>query len=101
AELMIENLDRLARRHAVVFVALRDPGLAAIAGRYPEDLLALNRAVVAGTLLRDRDVVLRRLARQGIEPIDAAPSEVTPPLVNTHLEIKRRERICPCAATSF
>jgi uncharacterized protein (DUF58 family) len=93
AELMVENLDRLARRHAVVFVALRDPSLASIAGRYPADLLALNRAVVAGALLRDRDVVLRRLSRQGIEPIDAAPSEVTPQLINTYLEIKRRERI--------
>lgn len=93
AELMVENLDRLARRHAVVFVALRDPSLAAIAGRYPADLAALNRAVVAGTLLRDRDVVLRRLSRQGIEPIDAAPAEVTPRLINTYLEIKRRERI--------
>jgi uncharacterized protein (DUF58 family) len=93
AELMVENLDRLARRHAVVFVALQDPGLTAAAGQYPADLLALNRAVVAGSLLRDREVVLRRLQRQGIEPIDAPPAEVTPRLINTYLEIKRRERI--------
>jgi len=93
AELMLENLDRLARRHAVVFVALQNPVLAATAGGFPADGIDLNRSVVAGTLLRDREVVLRRLQLQGIEPIDAVPGEVTPRLINAYLEIKRRERI--------
>jgi uncharacterized protein (DUF58 family) len=93
AELMVENLDRLARRHAVVFVALQDPGLAAVAERRPGDLVDLNRAVVAGTLLRDREVLLKRLRRRGIEPIDAPPSQVSTRLINSYLEIKRRERI--------
>jgi len=93
AELMLENLNRLARRHVVIFVALQDPGLAALAAQAPSDVVELNRAVVAGGLLRDREVVLRRLRRMGIYPIDAAPAAVTPKLVNTYLEIKRRERI--------
>lgn len=93
AELMLDNLNRLSRRHVVIFVALQDPGLLATSGQPPVDLLALNRAVVAGTLLRDREVVLRRLRRQGIYPIDAAPAAVTPRLINTYLDIKRRERI--------
>src|SRR6185436_18726980 len=93
AELMMENLDRLARRHAVIFVALQDPGLAATAGHFPGGLVDLNRSVVAGTLLRDREVVLRRLQLHGIQPIDAVPGEVTPRLINAYLEIKRRERI--------
>ncbi|MFL6195795.1 MAG: DUF58 domain-containing protein [Thermoanaerobaculia bacterium] len=93
AELMVENLDRLSRRHVVVFVALQDPGLAATAAAAPGDVLALNRAVVAGGLLRDREVVLRRLRRMGIYPVDAAPSQVSTRLINTYLDIKRRERI--------
>jgi uncharacterized protein (DUF58 family) len=93
AELMIENLDRLSRRHVIIFVSLQDPGLAATAGAAPASLLDLNRAVVAGGLLRDREVVLRRLRRLGIYPIDAAPAQVTPRLINTYLEIVRRERI--------
>ncbi|HEV8580382.1 MAG TPA: DUF58 domain-containing protein [Thermoanaerobaculia bacterium] len=93
AELMVENLDRLSRRHLVVFVALQDPGLAATAAGAPASLLDLNRAVVAGGLLRDREVVLRRLRRLGIYPIDAAPAQVTPRLINTYLDIKRREKI--------
>jgi uncharacterized protein (DUF58 family) len=93
AELMVENLDRLARRHVVVFVALQDPELAAAAAGAPDALLDLNRAVVAAGLLRDREVVLRRLRRLGIHPIDAAPSEVSPRLINAYLDVKRRERI--------
>ena len=93
AELMVENLDRLSRRHVVIFVSLQDPGLAATAAAAPAGLLDLNRAVVAGGLLRDREVVLRRLRRMGIYPIDAAPAQVTPRLINTYLDIKRRERI--------
>lgn len=93
AELMMENLDRLSRRHVIIFVALQDPGLAATAAGDPGTLLELNRAVVAGGLLRDREVVLRRLRRLGIYPIDAAPAQVSPRLINTYLDIKRRERI--------
>ncbi|HEV7506012.1 MAG TPA: DUF58 domain-containing protein [Thermoanaerobaculia bacterium] len=93
AELMVENLDRLSRRHVVVFVALQDPGLADIAAQPPKGILELNRAVVAGGLLRDREVVLRRLRRLGIYPIDAAPGQVSPRLINAYLDIKRRERI--------
>lgn len=93
AELMVENLDRLSRRHVVIFVALQDPGLEAVAAGEPAGVLHLNRAVVAGGLLRDREVVLRRLRRLGIYPIDAAPAQVTTRLINTYLDIKRRERI--------
>jgi len=93
AGLMVENLDRLARRHLVVFVALRDPGLGAVAAEEPADLPRLHRAVVAGALLREREVVLQRLRGQGIQTIDAAPSQIHPRLINTYLEIKRRERI--------
>jgi hypothetical protein len=49
--------------------------------------------MVAGTLLRDREVVLRRLRQLGIQALDAAPAQVTPWLINTYLEIKRRELI--------
>jgi len=93
AELMVESLERLARHHAVVFVALQNPCLAAIAGRPPASPLDVSRAIVAAALLRDREVVLQRLRLQGIRPIDAMPGEVEPRLINAYLEIKRRERI--------
>lgn len=93
AELMVENVGRLARRHVVVLVALRDPLLPAVAGARPDSLLDLNRAVVAGGFVREREIVLRKLRRFGVLSIDAPPGEVSPRLVNTYLEIKRRERV--------
>jgi uncharacterized protein (DUF58 family) len=93
AELMLENLDRLARRHLVVFVTLRDPTLGDIAGARPQTSLDLHRAVVAYDFVRERDVVLARLRRMGVTTIDAAPGEVSVQLLNRYLDIRRREMI--------
>lgn len=93
AELMIENLGRLAKRHLVLFVALRDPELERSLGKAPSTVLDLNRAVVGAGFVRDREVVLKRLRRRGILPIDAEPAHVGTRIVNTYLDIKRRERL--------
>jgi len=93
AELMLENVDRLSRRHLVLFVALRDAGLDELADRRPGSLADLHRAVVAQDLARERDLVLRRLRRLGVHTIDAPPSSVSVQLLNRYLEIKRRELV--------
>lgn len=90
AEQMVENLGHLARRHVIVFVALRDRRLAAVGRQEPTSFDALNRAVVADDLGRDREIVLTSLRRHGIFCIDALPEEVTVQLLNRYLEIKRR-----------
>jgi uncharacterized protein (DUF58 family) len=93
AELMVENVKRLSNRHLVVFVSLRDPLLAALLGSEPARVLDLNRAVVAGSLLRERELVLLRLRRHGVFCIDAPPQGIGAALLNRYLEIKRRELI--------
>jgi|GEM_PF-56513 len=93
AELMVENLNRLSRRHLVLFVAFRDPELDRIALRRPETLAHVEEATVADLLLQEREVVLRRLARAGIQAIDAVPRAVGPQVLNHYLEIMRRERV--------
>jgi len=93
AELMMDNLSRLASRHLVVFVSLRDPLLANVTAVSPDTLVALQRAVVADSLLREREQVLQRLRRRGILCIDANPNEVGMQLLNRYLEIKRREMV--------
>lgn len=93
AELMVENLGRLTQRHLVLFVTLHDPELDRIAGAAPTAMISMARAAVATDFLRDREVVLRRLARLGIHTIDAHPNNVTSALLNRYLEIKGRELI--------
>lgn len=93
AELMVENLGRLARKHVVVFVGLRDPDLQRLAGARPDTALDLNRAVVAHSYLAERHVVLKRLARLGLLTIDAEPAQVRTELINKYLYVKRRELV--------
>jgi uncharacterized protein (DUF58 family) len=91
AELMIDNVTRLARRHLVLFVAVRDPSLETRALARPRALADLHQAVVAGDFARERHVVLERLRRVGAHCIDSAPERFSMALVNRYLEIKRRE----------
>ena len=91
AELMIENVTRLARRHLVLFVAVKDPSLDKRALARPRDLDNLHQAVVATDFTRERNIVLERLKRAGAHCIDATPGEFSMALVNRYIEIKRRE----------
>jgi len=93
AELMVENLARLARKQLVVFVALRDPALHSLSVAKPQLTSDVYRSVVAAELVRDRELVLARLRRLGILCVDAAPGRVSARLVNHYLDIKRRERV--------
>lgn len=93
AELMVENLQRLANRHLVLFVSLRDPLLDRLVAERPDDLVKLQSAVVADSLIREREVVLQRLRLRGIHCLDASPAEVGMSLINRYLDIKRRELI--------
>ncbi len=93
AELMVENLQRLGRRHLVLFVALGEPALARTAGALPASVADLTRAVIADGFLRERRVVLERLRRLGVQCLDAPSASLGIDLVNRYLEIKRHELI--------
>lgn len=93
AELMVENVSRLSSKHLVVFVALRDPSLGAIASAEPRSLGDLHRAVVAGDFVRERETVLGRLRRMGVHCLDVPPDRLSMGLLNRYLDIVRRELI--------
>jgi uncharacterized protein (DUF58 family) len=93
AELMLENLARLARKQLVVFVALRDTAVEALALARPGRTSDVYRSVVAAEIQRDRERVMARLRRMGITCVDAPPGQVSTHLVNRYLDIKRRERV--------
>lgn len=90
AELMLESLGRLLNRHLVLFVVLRDEELEGLAGAEPESPEDVSRAVVAGTLLRERETVIARLRRMGAHIVDAPAALVGPEVVNAYLDLKRR-----------
>jgi uncharacterized protein (DUF58 family) len=93
AELMLENLERINKKHVVLFVSLQDPHLVTLAQSEPSGILGLNRAVVSSNYLNERRGVLKRLQRLGVMTIDADASSVGPEMINTYLHVKRRELI--------
>ena len=93
AELMVENLTVLNRRHLVLFVALRDPALAALAQPSIVTLDAVAKSVAASQLLRERRDVLDRLSRLGVICLDTTPETLTGALISRYIDIKSRELI--------
>jgi uncharacterized protein (DUF58 family) len=91
AELMVENVTRLVRRHLVLFVVLRDEELEAIVRRAPLSAEDVTRAVTAAALLKARDVVLERLRRLGVHIVDAPAARLGPALISAYLDLKRRD----------
>ncbi|HTO63384.1 MAG TPA: DUF58 domain-containing protein [Bradyrhizobium sp.] len=90
AELLLESLQRMANHHAVIFVTLRDPLLPGIVNAEPDRFQDAAGAVVAHDLLRDRAVVLERLARMGVHCLEVPPRGLAVSLVNRYLTIKKR-----------
>lgn len=91
AELMIESLGRLLRRHLLLFVVLRDEELENLASAAPAAAEDVSRAVVAGALLRERETVVVRLRRMGAHIVDVPARNVGPAVVNAYLDLKRRD----------
>ena len=91
AELMIESLGRLLRRHLVLFVVLRDEELEGLAEAEANDTDDVARAVVASGLLRERDLVVTRLRRMGVHIVDTPADRMGPAVINAYLDLKRRD----------
>jgi uncharacterized protein (DUF58 family) len=91
AELMLENVARLMRRHLVLFVVMRDEELESIARREPKGADDVSRAVTADALLKGRDVVGAKLRRLGAHIVDAPSDRIGPSLISAYLDLKRRD----------
>lgn len=93
AELMIENLERLTKRHIVIFITLQDPVLNAIKNERPADFKDVARSVIADEMARERRIVFERLRRMGVHGLDAPVDEIGAQSIERYLTIKRQELI--------
>ena len=91
AELMLENIAQLLKRHIVLFVVFRDEELESLVRAEPRTPDDVSRAVISSTLLREREVVIGRLRRLGVQVLDAPVERLGPELLNAYLELKRRD----------
>jgi uncharacterized protein (DUF58 family) len=90
AELMVEYLGQIARKHVVVFVAIDDPELEVNFDRTPETLEIVASSVVAQEMARARHVVLERLRHVGVHVVHGPPGRATLDLLARYIEVKRR-----------
>ena len=93
AELMLENIKRLTDRHLVLFATFEDAALAQMADAAPDTAEDVARAVIADTLLAERDIVFRRLQRMGVQIIESTPEQFGAELVSRYLQIKKRDML--------
>ncbi len=93
AELMLENVKRLTERHLVLFATFEDAALGQMADAPPDTAQDIARAVIADTLLSERDVVFRRLQRLGVQIIETTPEKFGAELVSRYLQIKQRDML--------
>ena len=59
----------------------------------PDTAQDVARAVIADTLLAERDVVFRRLQRLGAQIIETTPEAFSAELVSRYLQIKQRDML--------
>ncbi|WP_227272461.1 DUF58 domain-containing protein [Roseobacter weihaiensis] len=93
AELMLENIGILAKRHLILFVAIRDQDVEGRVETAPTDMTGVATLVAANQSISERRLVLERLTHLGVTVIDAKPGQVTGRLISAYLDIKERELI--------
>ncbi len=93
AELMVENVERLANRHVVIFITFREQDLHRFVDEAPQSFGDMARAVVAQDFLRERRVVLERIRRLGAHCIEAPANRLAADLLNRYLTIRRNELV--------
>ena len=93
AELMVESVERLVRHHLVIFVTMVDTELEELTETDPQTMGDIAVAVGADALHRQRQLVLTRLRRLGVNVIEARHQDVGYRLIDLYLATKRAEAI--------
>lgn len=91
AELLLDNMRLLSKRHLILFVGIRDPLLDLLVDAPPTHFDAVAQTVVADMFMRDRTLVIERLKRLGVLVLDVEAEALGPRLINTYLSVKHRE----------
>ncbi len=83
-------IQRMAKHHVPLCVALRDPALERIATARPTSADAVYPQAVAQEVLEERERLCATIARQGVQFLDTVPAALTIDTVNRYLDIKGR-----------
>jgi uncharacterized protein (DUF58 family) len=87
---LVSHAAYLGRKHLVLVVTLRDPGIDRIASLPPDSSRNVYQRAVALTVLDGREEVLRQLRQRGALTLDVSAEQLSTSVINRYLEIKAR-----------
>jgi uncharacterized protein (DUF58 family) len=87
---VIEYATQITRRHLVVFSAVSQPDLAALAQTPPQTKEDMYRHAAALEITQRRELLLRGLRQRGVFAFELVPGLLASSLVNQYLDIKER-----------
>jgi uncharacterized protein (DUF58 family) len=93
ADLMVESLNRLSKKHLVLFVAFKDEVVEDLMTRPPVEPEDVTRAVFAKRLSDQRERVFAQLRRQGVEVLETPTELLATSIVSKYLALKRADRL--------
>ena len=90
---VIDGAMNLLRRHVLLFVAMAQPEVDAIAQQRPKNIEEMFRSAAAQELAGRRELLLARLHEQGALTLDLNPEAVTSSVLNQYLMVKERAMV--------
>ena len=90
---VIDGAMQLLRRHVLLFVAMAQPDVEAIAKCRPKNVEQMFRAAAAQELVMRRELLLARLREQGALTLDLDPDKLTSAVLNQYLKVKERAMV--------
>jgi uncharacterized protein (DUF58 family) len=87
---VIEYAMQITRRHLVVFSAMSQPDLTALAQTMPQTAGNMYRHAAALEIAHRRDLLMRGLRQRGVFAFELVPGLLASSLVNQYLDIKER-----------
>jgi uncharacterized protein (DUF58 family) len=90
---VIDGAMQLLHRHVLLFVAMAQPDVKAIANARPRNVEEMFRASAAQELTSRRELLLARLREQGALTLDLDPAQLTSAVLNQYLKVKERAMV--------
>ncbi len=90
---VVDGALQLLRRHVLLFVAMSQPDVEAIANARPRNIEQMFRASAAQELTGRRVLLLARLREQGALTLDLDPEKLTSAVLNQYLTVKERSLV--------
>lgn len=87
---VIECAMQMTQRHLLVFAAMNQPDLTALAETMPQNPEEMYRHAAALEIAHRRDLLLRGLRQRGVFAFELLPGLLASSLVNQYLDIKER-----------